>query len=162
MEEFRRLQFGSPDPEREHRDRPTAFGIAMKDGKLACVRIEKDGRRDFDLPGGALDAGETPSQAMVREFGEETGLKVSPGQLYACAAQFWIKPDGEAVNNLASFFTAEIESEDPSLKIEDDHTLVWLAADEAVRVLRHDYHAWAVAAWLRRLQPWAAAILTEN
>jgi 8-oxo-dGTP diphosphatase len=40
--------------------------------------------------------------------------------------------------------------ERPELKVEDDHTLVWLDPRDAVVALRHDAHAWAVAAWLRR------------
>jgi 8-oxo-dGTP diphosphatase len=39
--------------------------------------------------------------------------------------------------------------EDEGLKIEDDHALVWLAPAEALVRLRHEAHAWAVAAWLR-------------
>ena len=36
-----------------------------------------------------------------------------------------------------------------TLKCEDDHTLVWMKPEVAVTRLRHDAHAWAVAAWLR-------------
>jgi 8-oxo-dGTP diphosphatase len=43
-----------------------------------------------------------------------------------------------------------VAGEAPDLKIEDDHSLVWLAPEEALRRLRHDSHAWAVACWLRR------------
>jgi 8-oxo-dGTP diphosphatase len=39
--------------------------------------------------------------------------------------------------------------EDAGLKIEDDHTLIWLPPVEALARLRHDAHAWAVSAWLR-------------
>ena len=38
------------------------------------------------------------------------------------------------------------------LKIEDDHTLVWMDPHAAIAALRHDAHAWAVAAWLRRVK----------
>jgi 8-oxo-dGTP diphosphatase len=42
-----------------------------------------------------------------------------------------------------------VEREDPALKIEDDHALVWVDPADAVRTLRHDGHAWAVAKWMR-------------
>jgi 8-oxo-dGTP diphosphatase len=101
------------------------------------------------LPGGALDPGEDEIAALVREFGEETGLAIRPGVLIARADQFFINTDGEAFNNRAGFYVAEAAGEAPQLKIEDDHELVWLAPDQALRRLRHDAHAWAVAAWLR-------------
>ena len=54
------------------------------------------------------------------------------------------------MNNLAGFWTAEVEREDPTTKIEDDHELHWLDPQRALSELRHDAHAWAVAIWLRR------------
>jgi 8-oxo-dGTP diphosphatase len=144
-------QFGEPEPGRVYRDRPAAFGIAERQGRIALVRIEKPGDPPWlDLPGGAIDPGEDEAQAVVREFGEETGLKVQPGRVYARADQRFLNTDGAAFNNRAAFFTLTVVGEDAGLKIEDDHTLVWIPADEAVVRLRHDAHAWAVAAWLRR------------
>ena len=37
----------------------------------------------WSLPGGAIDPGETPSEAVVREVAEETGLIVRPTQVIA-------------------------------------------------------------------------------
>lgn len=143
-------QFGDPEPGRTYRDRPAAFGIAERGGKIAVVRVEKPGHPAWlDLPGGAIDAGEGPEQAVVREYGEETGLKVAVVEPYAKADQFFVNTDGEAFNNRATFFVLSVEGEAAELKIEDDHTLVWLEPHEAVERLRHDAHAWAVAAWLR-------------
>lgn len=143
-------QFGQPDPGRDHRDRPAAFGIAERDGRIAAVRVEKPGHAPWlDLPGGAIDPGEGPEQAVVREFGEETGLKVAVREAYARADQFFVNTEGKPFNNRATFFVLEIAGEDAGLKVEDDHTLVWLAPHEAVEALRHEAHAWAVAAWLR-------------
>jgi 8-oxo-dGTP diphosphatase len=153
MDAARRLQFGSPDSGRDYADRPVAFGVVLDEGRIACVEVARAGGRDHDLPGGALDPGETPAQALVREFGEETGLKVRPGEIFAYASQYVLKPNGQAVNNLAAFFVAERVGDDPALKIEPDQTLVWLTPEEAIRALRYDYHAWAVTAFLRRLQP---------
>jgi 8-oxo-dGTP pyrophosphatase MutT (NUDIX family) len=74
------LQFGRRIGEQAYPDRPAAFGIAMRDGKLAAVRVMRRGEQPyFDLPGGGIDPGETPQAAAVREFGEETGLIVRSG-----------------------------------------------------------------------------------
>jgi 8-oxo-dGTP diphosphatase len=148
-----RPQFGDPQPGRDYRDRPAAFGIAERDGQIALVRVQKPGHPAWhDLPGGALDPGESPEQAVVREFGEEAGLKVAALEPYATADQYFVNTDGEAYDNLGTFFELRLEGEDPALKIEDDHTLVWMEPNAAVAMLRHDAHAWAVAAWLRRLR----------
>jgi 8-oxo-dGTP diphosphatase len=146
-------QFGEPQPGVEYVDRPAAFGIAERDGRIALVQVVKPGHGEWlDLPGGALDPGEDAQAAVVREFGEETGLKVRPLGAFARADQYFIKTDGQPVNNRGVFFRLALEGEDAALKIEDDHTLVWLDPGQAVVRLRHDAHAWAVAAWLRRGQ----------
>lgn len=143
-------QFGPVSPDVDYRDRPAAFGVALRDGRIAVVRVTKPGFAPWlDLPGGALDPGEDDLQALVREFGEETGLQVRPGALIARADQRFVLTDGEPVNNRAGIYRAEITGEAPELKVEDDHELVWLAPNEAVRRLRHDNHAWGVAAFLR-------------
>ena len=144
------LQFGRPEPGHTYEDRPTAFGLVFRDGRLACVRVDRGEGSYYDLPGGAIDGDETEEQAMVREFVEETGLTIRPDQRLGEAGQYFLKSDGRAVNNLAGFWTAEVEREDPSTKIEDDHELHWLDPQRALSELRHDAHAWAVAIWLRR------------
>jgi 8-oxo-dGTP diphosphatase len=144
-------QFGDPEPGRTYRDRPAAFGIVEREGRVALVRVEKPGHPAwFDLPGGALDPGEDAAQAVVREFGEETGLKVQAGEVYARADQRFVNTDGEAFNNRAAFLLLTLLGEDSKLKVEDDHALAWSTPDEALVQLRHEAHAWAVAAWLRR------------
>ena len=144
------LQFGEAESGVVYTDRPAAFGIAERDGRIALVRVTKPSMAPwFDLPGGALDPGEDDAAALVREFGEETGLKVRAGALVARADQLFHKSDGEAVNNRSGVYEAELVGEDPALKIEDDHELVWLEPHRALTLLRHDSHAWAVLAWLR-------------
>jgi 8-oxo-dGTP diphosphatase len=87
---------------------------------------------------------------MVREFGEETGLRVSAGPLLDRVGQFLLKTDGERVNNRSALFVARLEGEDPSLQSEPEHALVWVEPLQALARLRHGSHAWAVACWLRR------------
>ena len=145
------LQFGVPEPGVKHRDRPAVFGIAERFGQIALICVTREGMEPFhDLPGGAIEPGESEGRALAREFGEETGLIVSGGEVLAHADQFMVKSDGEPVNNRSVLMVAVIEGFDPRQKIEDDHKLVWFAPDEALRMVRHDSHAWAIACWLRR------------
>ncbi|MFN3352467.1 MAG: NUDIX domain-containing protein [Brevundimonas sp.] len=146
-----RLKFGAPEPGVTYEARPTAFGLAVDDrGRLACVEVDRGEGPYLDLPGGALDGQETEQEALSREFGEETGLRVRAVERIAEASQLFRKTDGHPVDNQAGFWTAEVLASEPELKCEDDHTLVWIAPEEALRRLRHEAHAWAVAAWLRR------------
>ena len=143
------LQFGRAPDGATPRDRPTAFAVVVRDGKVATAFITRSDGTYTDLPGGALEGGESDAEACVREVGEETGLVVRPLRLLGRASQFLRTVEGEHVNNRCALFEAEPVGEDPALKIEDDHALQWLDPHEAVRVLRHDAHAWAVLAWMR-------------
>lgn len=146
-------QFGEAQPEREYADRPAAFGIAVRDGEIAVVLVTKPGCAPWvDLPGGAIDAGEDAAHAVVREFGEETGLRIAAGSAFAKADQRFLNTDGKTYNNRATFFAVSVTGEAQELKVEDDHELAWIKPDDAVRRLRHDAHSWAVAAWLRRVK----------
>lgn len=145
------LQFGVPDPGLRYRDRPAVFGIAERAGQIALISVTREGMAPFcDLPGGGIEPGESEGRALAREFAEETGLIVRGGEILARADQYMIKSDGEPANNRSALMIAEIDGFDPGLKIEDDHKLVWHAPEEALRIVRHDSHAWAIACWLRR------------
>ena len=144
-------QFGTPEYGFEHKDRPCAFGLVVRFGRLAVVQVGRPGEdRHYDLPGGAIDAGENEGGALIREFGEETGLVVRPVSLLARADQLTVKKNGKPVNNRSAFYEVEIVGRASGLKIEDDHALVWLRPEYAFRKLRHASHAYAVGTWLRR------------
>ena len=144
-------QFGAPAQQGGSRDRPAAFGILQRGADIALVRITlDDGTAPYvDLPGGAIDPGETAQQALVREFGEETGLVVTVGAPIGRARQYFVTSKGDAVNNLCAFFVVH-DGVGSARKIEDDHDLVWAAPQAALALLRHDAHAWAICAWLRK------------
>lgn len=145
-------QFGQPEPGRDYPDRPAAFVVLAHEGRIACVRVAwRRGGPKIDLPGGGLDPGETPAQAAIRECGEEAGLKVEVvGEAFAAADHYFVNDEGASNNTRGQFFAARLVGHEPTLKIEDDHSLVWLEPLEALQVLDRDSHAWAVASWLRR------------
>ena len=143
-------QFGKPEPGRDYPDRPAAFVVAERDGKIAVVAVAAR-NRGLDLPGGGLDPGEPAAAAAVRECAEETGLRVAlEAEPFACADQFSINQADASHNARGQFFAGRVLAEDPGLKVEEDHTLVWMDPQEALVRLYRDAHAWAVAAWLRR------------
>lgn len=70
-----------PDP--NIRVRPT--GILVEDGKILLTRQEMPTKRNWSLPGGKPQFGETIEHCLVREIREETGLDVKLGDLlYVC------------------------------------------------------------------------------
>ena len=48
-------------------------GVLLIDGKAVLVRND---RVEWELPGGRLEIGETPEEALEREFAEELAVKV--------------------------------------------------------------------------------------
>ena len=57
--------------------RNRACGALIKDDKVLMVYVVQPTRHFWTLPGGGIENGETPKEACVREFKEETGLDVS-------------------------------------------------------------------------------------
>ncbi|HZE95511.1 MAG TPA: NUDIX domain-containing protein [Planctomycetota bacterium] len=51
----------------------SSFAIILQDDLLLLVKAHD--KENWQLPGGRLEAGETPVQALVREVLEETGLE---------------------------------------------------------------------------------------
>lgn len=64
-----------------------ACGI-LKQGDNVLTTVESDGAHT--LPGGAVKIGETSKEAVVREFLEETGIKVGVGSLLSIIENMFI------------------------------------------------------------------------
>ncbi|HKU18975.1 MAG TPA: NUDIX domain-containing protein [Candidatus Saccharimonadales bacterium] len=73
--------------------RPSAYAIVVHDGKLLLSKQFSK----FHLPGGGIELGETPEEAVIREVKEETGFDVA---------------DPRPVEVMNSFFTWKDETEE--------------------------------------------------
>jgi ADP-ribose pyrophosphatase YjhB (NUDIX family) len=75
------------------RFRVAVYGVLIEQGKvlLATTRIPSGTVTNF--PGGGLELGEAPVNAVVREFREETGLVVDVEQLLFTSEGFHQNPD---------------------------------------------------------------------
>jgi 8-oxo-dGTP diphosphatase len=141
------MQFGRTTPGQTYKERPSVYGLCTRNDKVALVRIGAEFPYKYDLPGGGVESGESDAEAIIREFDEETGLTVWPSRQLGRAGQFWIN-QGAPTNSLCTFFEVELTATDGE-PTEPDHQLMWVAADEAMRKVRHDAHAWAILQWLR-------------
>jgi len=59
--------------------RDYAFAIILHARQILLVKARQ--KDNWQLPGGRLEAGETPYQALTREVHEETGLEAAPVRL---------------------------------------------------------------------------------
>lgn len=69
---------------KSQRTRIAAYALIIKDEKILLCRLSKElpnWEGSWTLPGGGIDFGEDPKNAVVREVFEETGLEVELGQL---------------------------------------------------------------------------------
>lgn len=143
-------QFGPFDLDETYPDRPAAFAVLERGGKIALVRVDNARGSALHLPGGGVDPGESELQAAMRECGEETGLAVDLDLgPFVRADHYFLHEDEVWRNTRGAFFSGRVLAERPDLKVEDDHTLVWTAPLDAIAHLDREAHAWAVSAWLR-------------
>jgi mutator protein MutT len=61
----------------DHRVSTAAGGVIFNDDGHVLLIKENYGRHRYGLPGGRVDHGETPEEAVIREVREETGLEVT-------------------------------------------------------------------------------------
>ena len=56
------------------RERSRSVAVVVRNGKILMERVFFFGREFYTVPGGGIEAGETPEQAVLRELREECGL----------------------------------------------------------------------------------------
>ena len=68
----------------------TVSAVVERDGRFLIVEERASGVVVMNHPGGHIEAGESPEQAVVREALEETGCQVTAGELLG--VYLWIHP----------------------------------------------------------------------
>jgi 8-oxo-dGTP diphosphatase len=109
--------------------------LAYREGRVALVRerYEDWENEQWSLPSGAVEDGESPEEAAVRELLEETGLRVRVDQLTLVAEVLVVSCDG-ASRSTAWNFRADVPDgdfsiDDPDASVQEAR---WFRPAEAI------------------------------
>lgn len=113
------------------RKRSRSVAIVVRDGKILMERVFYFGREFFTVPGGGIEEGETPEQAVIRELKEESGLDGTIVRKLATihkedgaeehSFEVSVTEDQEAITG----YDPEESTENPPLK-----EVLWMSLDE--------------------------------
>ncbi len=113
-------------------------GLLFREGKVLLLHRRNDLDLHpglWDLPGGAVEKGDGLEGALVREFQEETGLKVEVRNL----VHVWLTPaqlrSGDTFHGLVVCFACHSESNHPPKIDPQEHTEYrWVSRDELAQL----------------------------
>lgn len=131
-------QFGRKE-EVEYYNRPGAYIVPIKDGKVAVVKIPKG----TFLIGGGIESGETEEQCIRRECMEEIGYTIRLVRKIGWAESYTLHSALGYFHPTQHYYEAEL-LEKVKEPIEKDHFLCWIPADEIKGKMFSDMQNWAV------------------
>ncbi|MFU8777272.1 MAG: NUDIX hydrolase [Roseovarius sp.] len=128
-------RFGErPQPDVAYRLRPGAYAILPHRGRL-LVTHQSTPLPELQLPGGGIDPGESPVQALYREVFEETGWLIARPRRLGAFRRFTYMPEyGFWAEKLCIIYRAH-----PVRRLgppsEPEHRAVWITPMQAAREL---------------------------
>jgi 8-oxo-dGTP pyrophosphatase MutT (NUDIX family) len=138
--------FGVADRRARYDEREAAYAVILDaDRRAAVVR----GRSGLFLPGGGIETGESPEEALLRESLEECGRPLEIVRKMGQAIQYCYGEEGP-FRARHRFFEARFRG--PASQ-PGEYQLSWVHIDEACRWFRYESHVWAVRALLAEAEP---------
>lgn len=123
-----------PEVGRRYVTRPGAYAILLR-GEEMLVTYQHAPHDEFQLPGGGIDAGESPVSALHREVYEETGYTMSAPRRLGAFRRFTYMPEYDmwAEKVCAIYVARPARRLGPPL--EADHEAVWMPVEVAAKAL---------------------------
>jgi len=128
--------------------KPTACAVcADTEGRVLLARRGNEPHKGkWDLPGGFLEEGEHPLDALRRELLEETGLEVEPREFLGIWMD-WYELNGDTQSTLNLYWTVCIIGGEPQAA-DDVSELGWYRPDELPPAEEFAFHiAEVLAVW---------------
>ncbi len=137
-----------PKPGQVYRHRPGAYGIFFHNGRV-LLTLQEGAKREWQLPGGGIEAGENAGQSLIREALEETGWRVCVERKIGVWKQFTYMPEYEihAEKICHIYMGRAIYPTDAPL--EEGHSAALLAPWEALSRLKIEGDHWFLERVLR-------------
>lgn len=117
-----------------YRRRPGAYGLIVK-GRRVLLALTEDEDESLMFPGGGIDPGESPIQALHREVMEETGWRIAVKRRLGFYHRQVFMPDyGYAAHKVCHIYICDAGRQvaDP---VEPDHTPVLVDLEVAQAML---------------------------
>ena len=127
-----------------------AGGVVVRrgpEGEPRLAVIHRPRYRDWSLPKGKLDPGETWEQAALREVDEETGLRGRLGEELPPVSY----TDDKGRSKLVRYWLMEADADGAFRPNDEVDELRWVTEEEARGLLTHDRDRDLVAEAMRRI-----------
>ncbi len=120
-----------------YRHRPGVYAILPLNGRL-LVTFQAEPKPEVQFPGGGIDPGENPVQALHREVFEETGWHIAAPRRLGAYRRYAYMPEYDMwAEKVCHIFTARpVRRHGPPS--EPGHTALWLTVEEALAELAND------------------------
>jgi len=131
-------RFGeAPLRAQSYRLRHGAYAVLLR-GRDILVTYQEEPDPEFQLPGGGIDPGESPLQALRREVYEETGWTIAAPLRLGAFRRFAYMPEYDRwAEKLCAVYLARPVRR-LSEPTEPGHTALWMDAREAAGLLAND------------------------
>ena len=118
--------------EKTQKQLPIAICLVERDGKILITRrVDSEPLWDkkWEFPGGKIDFGETPEQAVAREVLEETRLEIQSPELLGHHTCVWDLPTSK-IEVFIFLFRASADKNEVTLSLRENDLYKWVTAKE--------------------------------
>ena len=107
-------------------------GVLFFDPDDRVLLVEPTYKDYWEIPGGCVEADESPYEAVIREIGEELGLSVVPGRLLAVD---WVPPEGDRTEGVMLVYDGGLLA-GASIQLPAEELRSWAWCDTATATKR--------------------------